>query len=147
MFVSGGGIDLKTAAEYAEKNSKKTATTTSATITLPSKIGGITSTMLAKPIKIEIPSSKVGINSPFVSKQIKIEAPSTSTSKPPVVMKTVGNLGSQIRFIPPKVNTANNRVPAGSGGASGEKSTTIPVASHSLIVVGANCILLSLFFF
>lgn len=106
LFMSeGGGIDLETAAAYAEKNNS--ATTSTASITIPSKVG-ISSPYLAKPIKIEIPASMV----------------TASTSKP-IVMKGIGSLntadGKQIRFIPPKVNTANNRVPAGpASGGSGE---------------------------
>ena len=65
---------------------------------------------------------------------IKIEIPSFGTS---TTMPLTGNFsggmgkinmldGNQMRFIPPKVNTANNRVPASkpgfgmSGGSAGE---------------------------
>lgn len=107
MF-SGGGIDLKTAAAYAEKNS---ATTSTATISIPTKVGS-SLPFTSNPIKFQIPATSV----------------STASTSKPMLIKGLGNVntadGKQIRFIPPKVNTANNRVPvgAGSAGGSGEMS-------------------------
>ena len=101
-LFAGGGKDLETAAAFAENSSA----TTSATVTAP---------------------LKVAINSPFLNKPIKIGIPSTATSSTkPIVIKGLGNLntvdGKQIRFIPPKVNTANNRVPPSAGNTSSGKN-------------------------
>lgn len=113
---AGGGKDLETAAAYAERMSK--ATTSAATITVP----------------------KAAVSSPFLGKQIKIplsSLSSASSSPKPIVVKGIGNLntidGKQIRFIPPKVNTANNRVPSTPGTASGGSGETLRAfASSSL---------------
>lgn len=51
-------------------------------------------------------SIPIGISSPFLKQEIKIELPATSAKTP------VMSFSQPIRF--PKVNTANNRVPAGS---------------------------------
>lgn len=103
IFLSllGGGKDLETAAAFADTTS---ATTSVADVTIPSKVA-ISSTFMNKPIKIQIPALT-----------------GAASSSKPIVVKSIGSVntvdGKQIRFIPPKVNTANNRVPAGTGNAS-----------------------------
>jgi hypothetical protein len=92
MYPLGGGKDLETAASFASK--KTNVPTTSSTITVP----------------------KVGISSPFLKNPIKISIPASATTlAKPVVVKSIGSVttpdGKLIKFIPPKVNTANNRVP------------------------------------
>lgn len=114
---AGGGKDLETAAAYAQRMSKAT---TSATITVP----------------------KATVSSPFLGKQIKIPIStlsSASSSQKPIVVKGIGSLntldGKQIRFIPPKVNTANNRVPSTPGTASGGSGETICALARSSLSV------------
>lgn len=85
---------------------KNVATTSAATISMPAQVG-ITSPYLKAPVKITLPT-------PVAS----------SSSAKPIVgnVKGLGNVntadGKQIRFIPPKVNTANNRVPPGTANSS-----------------------------
>jgi hypothetical protein len=113
LCFKGGGKDLETAAAFAERTSKATTSTASTPI----------------PIKI---------SAPIIGKQIKLEVtPTPTTSAKPVVIKGLGNLntidGKQIRFIPPKVNTANNRVPSGAGNTSsgsGEQKHVVNVKTH-----------------
>ena len=88
----GGGKDLQTAATFAQKKEAKegVATTSTKTASIP-----------------------IGISSPFLKQEIKIELPASSTSTTTATTKTpIGSFSQPIRF--PKVNTANNRVPAGS---------------------------------
>ena len=88
----GGGKDLQTAATFAQKKEAKegVATTSTKTASIP-----------------------IGISSPFLMQEIKIELPASSTSTTTATTKTpIGSFSQPIRF--PKVNTANNRVPAGS---------------------------------
>lgn len=111
FVFSGGGKDLETVATFGEKK-QITPTTSAATITVPAQIG-ISSPYLSKPVKITLPTAV---------------ASSSSASKAVVVgnVKGIGNVntadGKQIRFIPPKVNTANNRVPPGTAAGTGENS-------------------------
>lgn len=53
-------------------------------------------------------SIPIGISSPFLKQEIKIELPTVSTTPKPQALP----FNQPLRF--PKVNTANNRVPAGS---------------------------------
>ncbi|CRK86966.1 CLUMA_CG000782, isoform A [Clunio marinus] len=86
--VPGGGKDLETAAAFAEKKNKATTS-------------GII------PVKVTAPL---------------VTSTTTSITRPTIILKNASNLtpidGKQIRFFPPKVNTANNRVPPGAGNAS-----------------------------
>lgn len=101
FMIAGGGKDLETAAAFADKSS---ATTSVASVAIP---------------------TKVAVSSGFLNKSIKIQIPALSgaaSSSKPMMVKSIGSVntvdGKQIRFIPPKVNTANNRVPAGTGNSS-----------------------------
>lgn len=91
MNPKGGGKDLQTAATFAQKKEAKEGVATTSTKTATASI-------------------PIGISSPFLKQEIKIELPATSTT---TATKTpMGSFSQPIRF--PKVNTANNRVPAGS---------------------------------
>lgn len=95
--VPGGGRDLENAAVLA----------------LEENIATTSRAVAAKP------APKINITSPYLSQPIKITIPATATSatsiKKHIIVKSVANVsmadGKQIKFIPPKVNTANNRVP------------------------------------
>lgn len=123
---------METAAAFAERQKK--ASTSVASISIPAK-SGISTSFQGKSYKVEIPSTLVA---------------SGSTSKP-IVVKTIGNFntvdGKPIRFIPPKVNTANNRVPPNErlAGGSGEKITNLCVVQSVLVLTAAPMSLCSLF--
>lgn len=86
-----------------------------------SKAGKNINSSFNNPATTAISSTKVGISSPFLSQPIKIEIPSMGTHTTFPITGGVGGMGNinlmdnkPIRFVPPKVNTANNRVPANS---------------------------------
>lgn len=100
IHSSGGGKDLENAAVVALEENIATTSKQAAAKQVPQI--NITSSYLKTPIpiKISIPQNVVT---------------STSTLSKPIIVKNIGNVttpdGKQIKFIPPKVNTANNRVP------------------------------------
>lgn len=134
FLLAGGGKDLETAAAFVENS---IATTSASTVTIPTKIG-ISSTFMNKPIKIQIPALS-----------------GAASSSKPIMVKSIGSVntvdGKQIRFIPPKVNTANNRVPAGTGnssGGSGEQKQWMWWLWFLLVLTTTPCVCsLSLFLF
>jgi hypothetical protein len=87
-FPKGGGKDLQTAATFAQKKKEGGGTAAAATTTTSASI-------------------PIGISSPFLKQEIKIELPTVSTTPKPQALP----FNQPLRF--PKVNTANNRVPAG----------------------------------
>lgn len=93
LTVPGGGKDLETVAIFGEKKIS----------TAPSPAPKQTTDKIFKM------SSPIG--APSSSSPSSFKATGLGS------VKGIGNLntagGKQIRFIPPKVNTANNRVPAG----------------------------------
>ena len=106
-FFQGGGRDLATAASFAKKPSTTVSNITNSTSTA-------TKASSSYPIKVEIPAFNTSTKMPLTN------AFSGGLGK----MNMLD--GNQMRFIPPKVNTANNRVPASntgfgmSGGSAGE---------------------------
>lgn len=106
-MIEGGGRDLETAKAFGKKIKKPGAsmlTPTLATITLPSKVN-ISSPYLTKPIKIEIPSLAAS-TSTFKKITVVKQHPQQQMITKINVMPTK----PPMRFVPPKVNTANNRV-------------------------------------
>lgn len=111
----GGGIDLQTAASFAQKKGEG---------------GGGASASASIPI---------GISSPFLKQEIKIELPTASTTTPkPQALP----FNQPLRF--PKVNTANNRVPAGSSSKPG-KFNPFPILNAFSIYCQYNPLSLCLF--
>lgn len=113
-MIEGGGRDLETAKAFGKKIKKPGAsmlTPTLATITLPSKVN-ISSPYLTKPIKIEIPSLAAS-TSTFKKITVVKQHPQQLQHQQQQQMITKINVmpaKPPMRFVPPKVNTANNRV-------------------------------------
>lgn len=111
-MIEGGGRDLETAKAFGKKIKKPGAsmlTPTLATITLPSKVN-ISSPYLTKPIKIEIPSLAAS-TSTFKKITVVKQHPQQQHQQQQMITKiNVMPTKPPMRFVPPKVNTANNRV-------------------------------------
>ena len=114
-MIEGGGRDLETAKAFGKKIKKPGATMltpTLATITLPSKVN-ISSPYLTKPIKIEIPSlaaSTSTFKKITVVKQHPQQQQHQQQQQQMITKINVMPAKPPMRFVPPKVNTANNRV-------------------------------------